>query len=69
MAATTPASLAWLPPSRYLWRRLGDRGRLHYLDLYEAMFFFSNKFGCVTSLLISLGGTLLILILFGWIHR
>jgi hypothetical protein len=32
------------------------------------MFFFSNKLGCLTSLLISLGGTLVILFLMGWIH-
>jgi hypothetical protein len=29
------------------------------------MFFFSNRVGCITSLLISLGGTLLLLVLTG----
>jgi hypothetical protein len=33
------------------------------------MFFFSNKLGCLTSLLISIGGTLLILFLIGWVRR
>jgi hypothetical protein len=33
------------------------------------MFFFSNKLGWVSSLLVSLGGTLLILFLLGWLHR
>lgn len=30
-------------------------------------FFFSNKFGCLGSLVISAGLTLLLLVLFGWL--
>lgn len=32
------------------------------------MFFFSNRVGCLTSLLISAGGTLLLALLMGWIR-
>lgn len=31
-------------------------------------FFFSNRIGCVTSLLVSIVGTLLLLVLLGWIE-
>lgn len=31
-------------------------------------FFFSNRVGCVTSLLVSAAGTIVILILLGWLR-
>lgn len=31
-------------------------------------FFFSNRIGCVTSLLVSIVGTLLLLVLLGWVE-
>ena len=30
--------------------------------------FFSNRMGCIGSLLVTIAGTLLLLILFGWIE-
>ena len=32
------------------------------------MFFFSNRTGCLGSLLVTVLGTLLLLVLFGWIR-
>jgi hypothetical protein len=32
------------------------------------MFFFSNRAGCLRSILISLVGTLILLYLLGWLH-
>jgi hypothetical protein len=37
-----------------------------YID--ERMLFFSNRLGCLISLLISVVGTLLILVLLGWVR-
>jgi hypothetical protein len=31
-------------------------------------FFFSNRLGCLSSLLVSAGVTLLLLVLFGWVR-
>jgi hypothetical protein len=32
------------------------------------LFFFSNRAGCLTSLLVSAVGTIMVLILLGWLH-